>query len=68
MTKLFQTYNFTQIIDEPTRTMMDTETLTDHIMLFTNRPDVDLEYGVIACSISDHDALYVTRLLKQKIN
>ena len=53
LTKLLQTYNFTQIIDEPTRTTIDTETLIDHVI--TNRSDANLEYGVIKCGISDHD-------------
>ena len=43
---------------------MDTETLIDHVI--TNRPEADLEYGVITCDISDHDAVYVTRSIKQK--
>ena len=43
-TKLLQTYNFTQLIDEPTRATTDTETLIDHVI--TNRPDANLEYGV----------------------
>ena len=30
--KLLQTYNLTQIIDEPTRTMIDTTTLIDHVI------------------------------------
>ena len=64
LTKLLQTYNFTQIIDEPTRTTIDTETLIDHVI--TDRPDANLEYGVITCGISDHDAVYVTRFIKQK--
>ena len=61
LTKLLQTYNFTQIIDELT---IDTETLIDHVI--TNRPDADLEYGVITCGISDHNAVYVTMFIKQK--
>ena len=55
LTKLLQTYNFTQIIDEPTRTTIDTETLIDHVI--TNRQDANLEYGVIRCGISDHDTV-----------
>ena len=43
-TKLLQTYNFTQLIDEPTGTTTDTETLIDHVI--TNRSDANLEYGV----------------------
>ena len=66
LTKLLQTYNFTQIIDEPTRTTIDTETLIDHVI--TNRPDANLEYDVITRGISDHDhdAVYVTWFIKQK--
>ena len=64
LTKLLQTYNFTQLIDEPTRTTNDTETLIDHVI--TNRPDANLEYDVITCGISDHDAVYVTRFINQK--
>ena len=44
LTKLLQTYNFTQIIDEPTRTTTDIETLIDHVI--TNRPDANLGNGV----------------------
>ena len=64
LTKLLQTYNFTQLVDEPTRTTMDTETLIDHVI--TKRPDANLEYGVITCGISDHHVVYVTRFIKQK--
>ena len=64
LTKLLQTYNFTQLIDEPTRTTADTETLIDHVI--TNRPDANFEYGVITCGISDHDVAYVTRFIHQK--
>ena len=64
LTKLLQAYNFTQLIDEPTRTTADTETLIDHVI--TNRPDTNFEYGVITCGISDHDAVYVTRFIRQK--
>ena len=39
LTKLLQAYNFTQIIDEPTRTTMDTATLIDHVI--KNRPDAN---------------------------
>ena len=57
LTKLLQTYNFTQTINEPIRTTIDTETLIDHVI--TNRPDADLEYGVITCEL-------VTMLLNKK--
>ena len=33
LTKLLQTYNFTRIIDEPTRTTIDTETLIDQMLI-----------------------------------
>ena len=41
LTKLLQKYNFTQIIDKPTRTMMHTETLMDNVI--TNRPEANLK-------------------------
>ena len=56
--KLFLTYNFTQVIDERTRTTTDTETLIDHVI--TNRLDANLEYGVITYDISDHDAVFMS--------
>ena len=43
---------------------MDTETLIDHVI--TNRPEADLEYGVITGGVSDLDAVYVTTSIKQK--
>ena len=64
MTKLLQAYNFTKIITEPTRRTIDTETFSDHVI--TNRPDANLEYGVIAFGISDHYEVYVIRFIKQK--
>ena len=59
---LFDTYNLTQIIDEPTRTTQDTKTLIDYIA--TNRPELASDSGVIPCGISDHDIVYMGRKTK----
>ena len=47
LTKLPQTYNFTQIIDEPTGTTIDTETFIDNVI--TNRPDANMYVCMYVC-------------------
>ena len=52
----------TQLIKEPTRITVSTQTPIDHII--TNRPDFVLHSGVIRCRISDHDSIHMVKRLR----
>ena len=49
--RIYNTYEFKQMIEEATRTAFDTKSLIDHIA--TNKPDRIASGGVIPCGISD---------------
>lgn len=59
MTKVMNTYNYKQLIAEPTRVTKDTSTLIDH-MYVTNDENFSTA-GVIPFGISDHHFTYVIR-------
>merc|ERR1712002_780136 len=60
-------YNFTQLIEEPTRVTQNTITLIDHI--HSNSTDKICQSGVIKSGISDHYIIYCTRkVVKGQIN
>ena len=50
------------MITEATRVTRDTRTLIDHIA--SNKPNRISSGGVISCSISDHDAVFVVRSVR----
>ena len=58
--RILMTFKMTQLIKEPTRTTSDTKTLIDHIIV--NKTDMVSDIGVIPCGISDHDAIYMTKI------
>ena len=60
--RIYNTYEFKQIIKEATRTTSDTKSLIDHIA--TNRPERIASSGVIPCGISDHDVVYAVRTMR----
>ena len=60
--RIFNTYEFKQMIKEATRTTSDTESLIDHIA--TNGPDRIASGGVIPCGISDHDVVYAVTTMR----
>ena len=59
MNKIYRKHNFSQQIDEPTRTTSDTSTIINHIV--TNKSTCVSESGVIHCGISDHDVTLAIR-------
>ena len=51
-----ETYQYIQLIDQPTRITTTTRTLIDHI--FTNKPDIIRNHGVLHVGISEHSLIY----------
>ena len=58
--RILMTYKMIQLIKEPTQTTSDTKTLIDHIIV--KRNDMVSDSGMIPCGISDHDAIYITKI------
>ena len=56
---VLNSFGYSQVIKDATRTTRKTSTIIDHII--TNRPDVVSSCGVRPCGISDHDALFLIR-------
>ena len=64
---ILKSYNFTQLIDSPTRVTQTTSSLIDHI--HTNNRDKICQSGVIVTGLSDHYITYCTRkTVKGQIN
>lgn len=61
---LFKSYNFSQVIESPTRTVPGSSTLLDIIV--TNCPSVISSCGVLLSGLSDHDIIYCVRKLHCK--
>ena len=59
LNNILNSFGYSQLIKDPTRTTSTTSTIIDHVM--TNRPEIITCSGVIPCGISDHDALYLIR-------
>ena len=55
-------FGFTQLIKQPTKITVLTETFFDHIII--NRPDFVLHSGVIRFGISDHGSIYMVKRLR----
>ena len=53
-----ETYQYIQLIDQPTRITSSTRTIIDHI--FTNKPNIITNHGVLHVGISDHSLIYAT--------
>ena len=51
-----ETYQYIQLIDQPTRITTTTSTLIDHI--FTNKPYIITNHGVLHTGISDQSLIY----------
>ena len=56
---LYELYQFSQLIDKPTRVTMTTSSLIDHIV--TNTPEKISDSGVIHTGISDHSLVFAIR-------
>ena len=62
--KFCSLHDLTQKIDSPTRITEETSTLIDHIL--TNSNEKIKQFGVLGVSLSDHQATYTRKVLKQK--
>ena len=56
---LFDIYQLSQLINEPTRVTENTKTLIDHII--TNNKEYLTHHGVLTTSISDHNLIFAIR-------
>ena len=56
---IYQTYQLSQLIDEPRRTTSESSTLID--ILITNNKETIVHSGVYPLSISDHCLIYAVR-------
>ena len=53
-----ETYQYIQLIDQPTRITTRTRALID--IIFTNKPDITTNYGVLYVGISNHTLISAT--------
>ena len=58
---LYKSYNFSQLIESPTRTVPGSSTLLD--LIVTNCPSVISSCGILLSGLSDHDMIYCVRKL-----
>ena len=65
---LYELYQLSQLINEPTRVTMTTSSLIDHVV--TNTPEKISHSGVVHTGISDHSLVYAIRKIRvfQKTN
>ena len=59
LAELAETFQFEQLINEPTRITSTTKTLID--LAFTNKPELINGSGIIHLGISDHSLIYIQR-------
>ena len=59
---LYELYQLTQLINEPTRITITTTSLIDHIV--TNTPEKISHSGVVHTGISDHSLVYAIRKIR----
>ena len=60
--RLLTKFNLAQLIKSPTRTTTTSKTIIDHII--TNRSEAVSKSGVLACGISDHDVVFMTKHMR----
>ena len=63
--EFYNSFGLKQLISEPTRETTDTSTIIDHIAV--SNPSNVVESGVIKCSISDHNLVYMTRKFRGSV-
>ena len=57
--ELTEVYQLQQIIEEPTRITSNSQTHID--LVFTNRPEIIIKFGVDHIGLSDHSLVYIHR-------
>ena len=60
--RLLTKFNLAQLIKSPTRTTTTSKTIINHII--TNRSEAVSKSGVLACDISDHDVVFMTKHMR----
>ena len=60
--RLLTKFNLAQLIKSPTRMTTTSKTIIDHII--TNRSGAVSKSGVLACGISDHDVVFMTKHMR----
>ena len=60
--RLLTKFNLAQLIKSPTQMTATSKTIIDHII--TNRSETVSKSGVLACGISDHDVVFMTKHMR----
>ena len=60
--RLLTKFNLTQLIKSPIRSTATSKTIINHII--TNRLEAASKSGVLACGISDHDVVFMTKHMR----
>ena len=63
--EFYNSFGLKKLISEPTRETTDTSTITDHITV--SNPSNVVESGVVKCSVSDHNLVYMTRKFRGSV-
>ena len=68
LNSIYELYQLSQLINEPTRVTLTTSSLIDHVV--TNTPEKISHSGVVHTGISDHSLIYAVRKIShfQKSN
>ena len=62
LNSIYELYQLSQLINEPTRVTLTTSSLIDHVV--TNTPEKISQSGVVHTGISDHSLIYAIRKIK----
>ena len=62
LNSIYELYQLSQLINEPTRVTLTTSSLIDHVV--TNTPEKISHSGVVHTGISDHSLIYAIRKIK----
>ena len=62
LNSIYELYQLSQLINEPTRVTLTTSSLIDHVV--TNTPEKISHSGVVHTGISDHSLIYAIRKIR----
>ena len=62
LSSIYELYQLSQLINEPTRVTLTTSSLIDHVV--TNTPEKISHSGVVLTGISDHSLIYAIRKIR----
>ena len=63
---IYREYQLKQLIRNPTRSTLTSQTLTDHFA--TNKPKLIINFGVYTTGFSDHDLIFGIRKVSSRVN